>query len=36
LLAVIGGFIVAKWYKKEVKILTQTDTFSKNSKQQAE
>jgi hypothetical protein len=35
LLAVIGGFIVARWYKKEVKILAQTGTFNNNPKQQA-
>jgi len=32
LLTVIGGFIVARWYKKEVKALAQTGTFSKNQK----
>jgi hypothetical protein len=36
LLAVIGGFIVARWYKKEVKALAQNGTFSNNSKQQAQ
>ena len=35
LLAVIGGFIVARWYKKEVKVLAQTGTFSNNSNQQS-
>ena len=35
LLAIIGGFTVARWYKKEVKSLAQTKTFSDNSKQQA-
>jgi len=35
LLAVIGGFIVYRWYKKEVKILAQNGTFSNNSKQQS-
>jgi SSS family solute:Na+ symporter len=34
LLAVIGGFIVARWYKKEVKALAQTGTFRDKSKQQ--
>jgi len=33
LLTVIGGFIVARWYKNEVKILAQSGTFSDNSKQ---
>jgi hypothetical protein len=32
LLAVIGGFIVARWYKKEVKALAQTGTFISNQK----
>ena len=36
LLTVIGGFIVARWYKKEVKVLAQTGTFSDNSKQQTQ
>jgi len=35
LLTVIGGFIVARWYKKEVKALAQTGTFRDNSKQQS-
>jgi len=35
LLAVIGGVIVYRWYKKEVKILAKTGTFSDNSKRQA-
>jgi hypothetical protein len=35
LLTVIGGFIVAGWYKREVKALAQTDTFRNDSKQQA-
>ena len=33
LLAIIGGFIVAKWYKKEVKALAQTGTFISNQKE---
>jgi hypothetical protein len=33
LLAVIGGFIVAKWYKKEVKTLAQNGTFDKSKQQ---
>ena len=36
LLAVIGGFIVVRWYKKEVKVLAQSGTFSDDSKQQAQ
>ncbi|HCO94480.1 MAG TPA: hypothetical protein DIU00_11105 [Phycisphaerales bacterium] len=36
LLTVIGGFIVAGWYKNEVKALTQTGTFSDNAKQQSQ
>jgi len=35
LLTVIGGFIVYRWYKIEVKIPAQTGTFSNNPKQQA-
>ena len=33
LLTVIGEFIVAGWYKKEVKTLAQTGTFRDNPKQ---
>ena len=33
LLTVIGGFIVAGWYKKEVKILAQTGIFILNQKE---
>jgi SSS family solute:Na+ symporter len=36
LLAVIGGFIVVRWYKKEVKVLAQSGTFSDDSEPQAQ
>jgi len=34
-LAVIGGLIVFRWYKKEVSVLAQSGTFSDNSERQA-
>ncbi|MHC4728229.1 MAG: hypothetical protein ACYS17_13490, partial [Planctomycetota bacterium] len=36
LLAVIGGFIVFRWYKKEVKVLAQNGSFRNLKEQKAQ
>jgi len=36
LLAVAGGFIVVRWYKKEVNVLAQSDSFSHDSAQKTQ